>query len=180
MLSTYSIGFSERNIKPRTIFFSSFVISISRRGRSLSRNTLVRSRSSFSFSNSGVFFLSRSFFMRSRRASTCPRSLTIRSNSTLEISRIGVQRTAGVCNGVVLKDAQHVDQCIDSRAGSPDTRSLSELPAHRTHVGVLHLGGTSLRGLHCAASRSSRSSGTVAMPMCASRGLELRGRYPLG
>ena len=125
-------------MKPRTTFFSSFVISISRSGRSVSRNALARSSSSFSFSSSGVFFLSRSFFMRSRRASTCPRSLTIRSNSTLVMSRSG-SSSAGVCNRVVFKGAQHVDQGIDSAQVGKICGLLQSLLPNRAHVGKLDL-----------------------------------------
>ena len=83
------MGFSLRNMKPRTRFLSSGVISISRSGRSVSRWTLARFSRSCSRSSSAVFIFFKSFSTRSSRFSTCPKSLTIRSKSIFLISRSG-------------------------------------------------------------------------------------------
>ena len=78
--------------------------------------------------------------MRSSRASTCPRSLTIRSNSTLAISRTGSSVPPTCAIGVVLKDAQHVHQRIDAAQVGEIGGLLQSLLPNGAHVGELHLG----------------------------------------
>ena len=126
-------------MKPRTTFFSSFVISISRSGRSVSRNALVRSSSSFSFSSSGVLLLEQILLHPLQ-----PRfhlSQVADHQVELDVGDVAnrIERAAGVRNRVILKDAQHVDQRIDRAQVGKISGLLQRLLPNRAHVGILHL-----------------------------------------
>ena len=124
-------------MKPLMSFFSSAVISSSRSGCSFSSASFDRSSSACSRSSSLVRPFFRSFSTRSSRFSTCVRSLTIRSNSTLFDVAQRIDRPH-MRNRVVLKRAQHVNQRIHVAQVGQERSLLQRLLPDRRHVHVFH------------------------------------------
>ncbi len=137
MFSTYSIGFSLRNMKPRTRFLSSGVISISRSGRSVSRCALARNSSSCSRSISSDFI-----FLQVLLDALQPLlHLAEVVDDEVEVDVLDVAQGIDwpdVRNGVVFEGAHHVRQRVDIAQVGGEGSLVQRFFRQRGHVGVFH------------------------------------------